>query len=488
MRSFHELFRGSETGHGTYGDIRGAQPTDRGKLNSSARTVHSPATQEQFELHLAGKKRLGIPPVMKNLKVYWFCIDVDHYDDKDMHAKLAAAIIKCGLPLVITRTKSGGAHLWCFLEEPILAGKALEIAQAYGSRLELPADHIDFFPKTGEKNDNFWVNLPYFGDACKATGEDGLGNLSLEDFLIYANDRIVDGVGLDKSKKEKTKKTKSDAPPCIDYMLENGVEEGYRDLALCQYIVYAKRKWPDEWEEKATEFNDDHITPPLRKDELRKTLKSNKAKDYNYQCKAMKAIFCDASACKKREFGVGSEEEIEVPIEAIEKIDGENPIYRISLYGKTFTCEVKQLFNIIEFRKAAFAACDRFVPAMKQCVWEDVLKEHLDQMAVTQSAVDTEMRDRVIAKFQAWCATFMQTKSLTEALLIRQPFYDGKRIVFSGDHFMTLIDRDLKAPRDRVFLYMRNWGVVLIEEEGQRLWCWPQNGPLWFDPDKDNRA
>lgn len=488
MRKFHELFRGSETGRGYYGEIKGAQATDRGKLTSLARTIPEPATPELFELHLAGKKRLGIPPVMQDRTVAWFCIDVDFYQGEISYTDVAQAIVSCGLPLVMCRTKSGGAHLFCFLEEPIPAGKAIEIAKRFGEKLELPSDHVDYFPKTAEVNNNFWVNMPYFGDACHATGEDGQGNLSLDEFLVFANDRIVSAVDLDIKKKEKVKKSKSDAPPCIDYMIENGVEEGNRDLALCQFIVYAKRKWPDEWEEKATEFNEDHINPPLRKDELRKTLKSNKAKDYNYQCKAMKAIFCDANACKKRAFGVGSGEEIEVPIENLEKIDGEEPIYRVTLYGKTFTCEVKQLFNIVDFRKAAFAACDRFVPAMKQHIWEEVLTQHLDQMAVTKAAVDTEMRDRVIAQFQQWCDKFVHTGSLAEAILVRAPYYDGNRIVFSGDHFMTLIDRNLKCNRDKVFIYMRGWGVCVIEEQGQKLWCWPQNQPLWFDPDKEKRA
>ena len=489
MRKFHELFRGSETGRGYYGDIKGAQATERGKKTSLARTIPEPATPELFELHLAGKKRLGIPPVMKDRKVLWFCIDVDHYQDEGLHEEIAAAIIKCGLPLVQCRTKSDGSHLFCFLEEPILASKALEIAQSFGVKLALPKDHVDFFPKTAEVNDNFWVNLPYFGDACHAVGEDGTGDLSLEEFLEFANDRIVSAVDLDIKKKEKVAKKKSDMPPCIEYMIENGVEEGNRDLAFYQFCVFAKKKWPNEWEEEARDFNENSLHPPLRSDEVRKSIKYHKAKpDVEYQCKQMKAIFCDANECKKREFGIGSGEEMDVPIEAIEKIDGENPIYRVSLYKKTFTCEVKQLFNIVEFRKAAFAATDRFVPNMKQYVWEDVLKEHLEQMSITQAAVDTEMRDRVIAQFQEWCSKCTLTTNLADAQIVRAPYYDGKRIVFSGDHFMTLIDRNLKVGRDRVFLYMRMWGVVIIEEAGQKFWCWPQIGPLWFDPDKEHRA
>jgi len=117
-----------------------------------------------------------------------------------------------------------------------------------------------------------------------------------------------------------------------------------------------------------------------------------------------------------------------------------------------------------------------------------VLKEHLEQMSITQAAVDTEMRDRVIAQFQEWCSKCTLTTNLADAQIVRAPYYDGKRIVFSGDHFMTLIDRNLKVGRDRVFLYMRMWGVVIIEEAGQKFWCWPQIGPLWFDPDKEHRA
>lgn len=484
MRSFKDLFKGRDDAHGEYGSIKGAKPTDRGKLNSNAASVKGAPTQALFAAHIAGEKRLGIVCVTKEAKVHWLVLDVDHYGDAGQHVRIAQAIRTCSLPLVQTASKSGGDHLWLFFEEPILATRAMVLARDYAERLDLPKDHIDIFPKNADPvSANFWVNLPYFGDTCWCLGESGSENLSMEEFLIYANDRITSLSELDAKKKSKVAK-KSDAPPCIDYMIENGVEEGNRDLAMYQFIVFAKRKWPDEWKEKAQWFNDKALHPPLRQDEMRKCITSHMKKEYEYQCKAMKAIFCDANACRKRTYGVGSEEELEVPIEAIEKIDGEVPLYRVTLYGKTFTCQVDQLFHAHIFKKLAWTVTNQFVPSMKQTVWEDILKDHMDAMVQTEAGRDTEASDRVITAFQDWVKTYVLYSNLDAALVAGAPYWDGARLVFRGDAFMQIIDRSLKLPRDRVYVYMREWGVMTINENGQKLWCWPKRGPLWFSPNK----
>jgi hypothetical protein len=139
MRSFASLFAGRDDACGRYGSLTGVQPSQRGKIASKARSVHEHVTPASYEQHLAGVERLGIIPVMKDGTVNWFCLDVDYYElGAGFHKSLAEAIRDAGLPLVMTRSKSGGAHLWCFLEKPIHAKEAHEAAKAFTEKLNLP--------------------------------------------------------------------------------------------------------------------------------------------------------------------------------------------------------------------------------------------------------------------------------------------------------------------------------------------------------------
>lgn len=496
MRNFSALFKGREDAHGHYFSLAGRKRTDRGKLVSKAESVHDPVTPALFKAHVDGKDRLGIIPVMADGNVNWFVIDVDFYEAVE-HAKIAEAIAGAHLPLVMTLSKSGGAHLWCFLDRPIPAEAAHKAALRFDAKLGL-ADilgvsqeeyekHRDIFPKDySPKNIGSWVNIPYFGDQCPCLGEDGVTMLKLAQFVEYANKRIVKPEDLDfKTRKAATKKVaKSDAPPCIDWMIENGVEEGHRDNALTHFCVYAKQAFPDEWEDKAREFNEDHITPPLRSDEVNKIIKSAGAKDFFYLCNAIKEMYCDKTECRKRTYGIGGAPVGDIGIEHIEKIDGENPIYLVTIEGKTFDCSLDALYSYAVFRKRAMGSLNRLLPSMKQSEWESMLYEHLEMMEVTEAGTDTQMRDRVIKSFQHWCGQCCVVDDFDAAMEANAPYYDGKTIVFSGDALLSQLDRQLRIDRDAAYVYMRDWGTTMVQRGDMKLWCYVQKGPLWFDPYK----
>lgn len=511
MRDFATLFRGREDAHGEYSSLAGREPTDRGKLVSRGTVSHTPLTSDLLKKHLSGKHRMGVIPVMSNGFVWWFCLDVDFYKigNKTLaevggYEKITKAISSLGLPLLVTRSKSGGAHIWCFLEEAVKAEEAHRIAEDYARRLNL-ADilgvdqdefkrHLDIFPKDYSPTDTgCWVNLPYFGDACHCVGLQGTQNLTLPEFVELAADHLLhpDDIKFQKGKKDKAKGTGSDRPPCIDFMIENGVEEGSRDNCVTHFGVYAKKAFPDDWDEKVREFNEDHVNPPLRDDEINKILKSLKNKDFQYLCKKVEQIYCDKATCKKRTFGIGKEAVGDIGIEHIEKIDGESPIYLVTLDGKTFDCKLDQLYSYSMFRKRAMGSLNRLIPNMKQPEWEDLLVDYLEMMEVTEAAADTQMRDRVVSAFQNWCSQCCVTDDFDAAMEANSPFYNGKTIVFSGDALLSQLDRQLRIPRDEAYIYMRGWGTMIndytVKGETRKLWVWKQNGPLWFDPYKGKR-
>lgn len=510
MRDFQALFRGRDDAHGEYSSLAGRDATDRGKVVSKAKSVHQPVTKALWQNHLSGKARLGIIPVRGDGKTGWFCIDVDFYkigkktlEQTGGYEKIAKVIAALGLKLVVTRSKSGGAHIWCLLEEPIKAADANKAAadllkkMNLPSALGIPADefmkHVDLFPKDfSPENIGSWVNLPYFGEQCRSVGADGKQDLPLPEFVKFANSMLCHPDDLKFKVKETAtvpRDPKSGRPPCIDFMVENGVPEGHRNDAVFQFGIYAMKAFPDTWEEETRDFNEKSCQPPLRRDEVNPIIKSLDAKEYEgYLCNKIKDIFCDKDACKKREFGIGKQkaDPTEIGIEHVEKIDGEEPVYLITMSGKTFPVSLQDLYLYPNFRRRAMGAVNRLIPNMKQPEWEEILSDYLEMMEVTEAAADTQMRDRVIKAFQNWCDQGCNTESLEAAQIANNPFYDGKHIIFSGDALLNQIDRQLHATRDQAYVYMRGWGTVITEEtvKGKKvkLWKWVQHGPLWFDP------
>ena len=72
---------------------------------------------------LDGKEpSLGIIPINDDNKCKWGAIDIDTYDGFD-HKKLIKKIVGKKIPLVVCKSKSGGAHVFLFVSEPVLASR-----------------------------------------------------------------------------------------------------------------------------------------------------------------------------------------------------------------------------------------------------------------------------------------------------------------------------------------------------------------------------
>ena len=66
-----------------------------------------------------------------------------------------------------------------------------------------------------------------------------------------------------------------DGPPCLSTLMSQGIPSGGRDNTLFQYAVYAKKKWPKEWQDKISEFNQKYMEQPLKMNEVIKTIKQH---------------------------------------------------------------------------------------------------------------------------------------------------------------------------------------------------------------------
>ena len=137
---FKKIFEGLDRAYGQYtpGDIK------NGKVGGNAVTKRGFISDALWEDHLAGKApSLGSIPIRDDSTCSWGCIDVDTYPLD--YKKVISNIRKNNLPLVPCRSKSGGAHLFLFTEEPIAAedmrNKLMELAGGLGY------GNCEIFPK-----------------------------------------------------------------------------------------------------------------------------------------------------------------------------------------------------------------------------------------------------------------------------------------------------------------------------------------------------
>lgn len=128
---------------------------------------------------------MGIIPIRSDNTCFWGCIDIDQYPLD--HKKLIEKIKKNDLPLVVCRSKSGGAHCFLFVKEAIAAIDMQKYLKASAALLGEAGREI--FPKQAEilvergDTGNF-LNLPYFGSdetLRYAVKEDGSA-ATLEEF------------------------------------------------------------------------------------------------------------------------------------------------------------------------------------------------------------------------------------------------------------------------------------------------------------------
>lgn len=167
-----------------------------------------PLTDAVLEAHLAGRKRIGIYPLVDN-HVRWFAIDFDAPagtapEDAFTRAweeaeNQAAALERAGLFVYLERSRSlQGVHLWGFFDEPVPAALVLTALKP----LLLDAETFDrMYPVQSQVTSEGFGNLialPFQGQSWAEGGtaflhRTTLEPIALEDFLaqVERNNRYV---------------------------------------------------------------------------------------------------------------------------------------------------------------------------------------------------------------------------------------------------------------------------------------------------------
>ena len=445
---FSELFVGRDDCYGSYKTPSGSSPNGE-KLEGRARTLREPVTQELYDAHNAGEDSLGIVPIRPDGTVMWFAIDVDTYDDEKLHKKLLKKIYKHNLSLVMTKSKSGGAHLWCFFTSPATAKEARDTAKIYLKKLGLPMG-TEIFPKqdrVSEKDVGSWINLPFFGDTRHQVvwdpSVDETLDKDLEWFLEIANEIAVDPLDLAYIPEVKETTDESDAPPCIDTMEKNKVQEGGRDDALFHVASYMKKAYPDDWEAKVGQWNADYCEPPLPFGDVMRITSQNEKTDFGYGCnKAPMCTVCEKPLCLTRKFGIGSGltgEELGFHIDNIKKIDSDIPVYWVSIDGsKEIKMGSDDLLTYSRFKSAVFAKLNRVLPVVTKSQWEPYLDGLMGQVIPIKAPEMTGEAGIILYIMTDWLEQQSQDMRMSDANTGIPYYKDGKAYFRASDLIMRV--------------------------------------------------
>ena len=162
MDKFIQIFTGLQRAHGcTHVEKKNADGT---KIKGKSFVKRERVTESLWNNHLNGiEPSLGIIPINEDNKCKWGCVDIDSYAGFD-HKKLIQKILSCNLPLVVFRSKSGGAHVFLFatvaVDASLMRDKLLSISAILGhGGAEVFPKQVEL--KSQDDTGNF-LNLPYF--------------------------------------------------------------------------------------------------------------------------------------------------------------------------------------------------------------------------------------------------------------------------------------------------------------------------------------
>lgn len=483
IAKFKAIFEGLDIAYGTY---RVEKSREDGKQAGKAVVVRQPPVDELWSHHLDGiEPSLGIIPIRADNTCVWGCIDIDQYP-LDHHA-LVKKIADLNLPLVVCRSKSGGAHVFLFTKEPLAARLMQNYLKTCAALLGEAGREI--FPKQSEilvdrgDTGNF-LNLPYFaGDKGTryAIKSDGSAATLSEFYELYQSNVQDTPLSIPEAPKEADNPIK-DGPPCLQALCAQGFPEGTRNNGLFAIGVYLKKAYSIGWEDKLMEYNIKYMTPPLGMKELELITKQASKKDYRYKCKdAPLNSFCNSGLCRTRKHGIGGDGPDAPQLSSLSKYASEPPLWFLDVNGNRVELDTDSLFVQTAFQKSCVEKLNLLPPTLRKQDWEGLLnallKEMVETEQITEASEDTSITGKFMDLLEEFC-THMQQAMDRDELLLGRPWAsdeDGKtyfRIKDLESHLKRNNFTGLTAPKMAQRLRNIGGSPVPLFLKGRTVRCW----------------
>jgi len=190
-----------------------------------------------------------------------------------------------------------------------------------------------------------------------------------------------------------------DGPPCLEILSKEKMDDG-RDRFLYNYMVFAKKKYADDWAKKVLqagrnyfEFNETWTDDYIKK-KIKNWEKDTKGHTCNDQ---LLAPVCVKSECVKRRFGVISDKKIDWPMMTnLIKVDFKpDPEYYFTVENKTGESVVVHAKNVTQLRdqkelgSLIMAQVNVLPPPIKPLDFHALINALLDTVDTVQPAPGT---------------------------------------------------------------------------------------------------
>lgn len=500
MKRFAQLFSGRTDCFGRYILPPGSVRQD-GKKKGRGSTVREELLPSHYEQHLDGKIRLGLVPIRLDGKVSWFAGDIDDYSLNLQ--ELGEKVQKLELPLVLCKSKSGGAHLHCFVDGLVPAAEAIKLMRSWVTALGFPKAEV--FPKQEKVDEDSvgnWINLPYHNHLDADAYALGLSGerLTLEEFEQLANAYLAKPGDLRpvEQKQQSKRQAKGDldgAPPCIERIFDEGLSEGGRNNALTHIGIFYLKSDQDNWRDRLTAANYNVFEDPLPIDEVQQIARNVAKSKYEYLCKIEPMCsLCDKDVCLTRKWGVGPQQGIDFAdceIDRIVKINSDPPIYYVIMNGISIKMSTDQLLSPGKFRRRVYEVTGDLIAPKKERAHEKMIQSV--RIDVEAAPEEVNQDGQILEAFKEWCEVHIpHAKELAEVLRGNPYFEEAEsRIVFRATDVIASFKRQKKfniADRD-VWAALRESGCtrdnMRINNKQTKVWLYPVES-VWFDiPGKD---
>jgi hypothetical protein len=445
-RKFASIFDGLKAAYGTY-EISSRKLN--GKSTGTAAVLREPRTQELWEGHLSGKGiSIGIIPINEDNCCKWGCVDIDVYNLD--HKALLARIDKLKLPLVVCRSKSGGAHVFLFTTEWVSAKDMQDVLRHIAAALGYGGSEI--FPKQIQLNlergdvGNF-LNTPYYDQENGlryAFNNDGSA-ATLEEFFELHEKHVqtpeqLSGLAVDEKKQFQPIE---DGPPCLQILCREKIGEGGRNNGLFNIGVYLRKAYPDTWQAEFLTYNSKYIDPPLPLPEINVVAAQLEKKDYTYKCNdAPINAYCNKELCRTRKFGIDAG--VGTPMIAnLRKYNSQPPVWFLDVNGTPLELDTEGLLQQTIFQRACVEQLNFMPRSVTKPLWEGRINGLLSEMTENEESIievsaDASVPGRFYAHLEEFCTSHQQALE-REEILLRRPWTDE----VAGITLFRLVDLEM---------------------------------------------
>lgn len=498
VEKFSAVFNGLQLAYGTY---KVEKQQANGKNTGRAAIMREPRTTALWEGHLSGRGRaIGIIPINEDNNCVWGCIDVDQYPLD--HKLLVEKIRKLKLPLVVCRSKSGGAHCFLFTTEWVEAKDMQATLQQISAALGYGGSEI--FPKQVklhlDRDDvgNF-LNLPYYDaeDGLRYAIKDDGTSATLDEFfeLYETHKQTPEQLMQLQVGEEAESATLRDGPPCLQFLVKNKIGEGARNNGLFNLGVYVRKAYPDSWETEIMTYNLQYLDPPLAINEVTVITKQLNRKDYTYKCSdAPINAHCNKELCQTRKHGVGAAIQ-GAAIANLRKYNSVPPVWFVDVNGEPLELDTEALMSQPVFQKACMEQLNFMPRSVSKQIWEGRIGALMNEMRDNESAImevaeDASISGQFYDYLEEFCA-HMQKANDKEEILLKRPWTDEDE----GLTYFRLKDFESFLKRNKFFEYkshkiaqrLRDRGgdstVLRIKSRTVRVWQVPafESGDIEFN-------